>query len=335
MAIEFSIITPVFNAMPYLHACIESLLCQSFGDFELILIDDGSTDGSGSVCDDYAARDTRIRVIHKPNGGVVAARRTGLGAAKADYICFVDADDYMADTWLAALWEGVCLGQRPDVLLFGYINDYGDAREEKPPLLDPGLYDGDALARDIWPRMLYDGGRPFFSKLLQGFSCTKAFRRELIAAHYIEDDRIRILEDTCTVFECIRCARSMYVVPGCYYYYRIRAGSSIHSYNEDYFRQLRLCFDYLRSHLGGFAPDMRPAIDAYMANQLIEAIAQEFAYGDRSVAQAARHVRTELNRTKLAADIGSRGLPAHIRAFLLLLKLRLYYPAALATKLRM
>ena len=325
----------MYNALPYLHECVESLLAQTFGDFELLLVDDGSTDGSAAVCDEYAARDSRVRVIHQSNGGVVSARRNGLRAAAADYVCFVDADDYMATDWLAALREGVRLGREPDVLVFGYVNDYGDETNEMPPTLAPGLYGPDALARDVWPRMLYDPDKPFFSKLLQGFSCTKSFRRELISAHYIEDDRIHILEDSCTVFECLRCARSMVVVPGCYYYYRIREGSAIHSYRGDYIRQLRLCFDYLQSHLGVLAPDMRPTISAYLANQLIGAVAQEFSYGGHSLGEAVRHVRAELNATGLAADLEADGLPAYVRMFLLLLRRRLYLPAVMAIRLRM
>lgn len=90
-----SIIVPVYNTEKYLHRCIGSILAQTFTDFELLLIDDGSTDASGAICDEYAAKDNRIRVFHKNNGGVSSARNLGLDNAIGEWITFVDADDWI------------------------------------------------------------------------------------------------------------------------------------------------------------------------------------------------------------------------------------------------
>ena len=94
---KISVIVPVFNAEKYLQRCIDSILIQTFSDFELLLIDDGSTDSSGKICDDYAKLDSRIKVFHKPNGGVSSARNLGLDQAKGEYITFVDSDDRLTD----------------------------------------------------------------------------------------------------------------------------------------------------------------------------------------------------------------------------------------------
>ena len=88
-----SIIVPVYNVEQYLRRCIESILSQTYHNFELILVDDGSTDSSGAICDEYALADERIHVIHKPNGGVSSARNAGIDTAKGEYILFVDSDD--------------------------------------------------------------------------------------------------------------------------------------------------------------------------------------------------------------------------------------------------
>lgn len=103
-----SIIVPVYNVEKYLHRCLDSVLSQSFCDYELILVNDGSSDQSGKICDEYAARDERIRVFHKPNGGVSSARNVGLEHAKGEWIYFVDADDEVLAEGLQALVDGIC-----------------------------------------------------------------------------------------------------------------------------------------------------------------------------------------------------------------------------------
>ena len=100
-----SVIVPIYNAEKFLHYCIDSILNQTVIDFELILVDDGSTDNSGKICDEYSEKDNRIWVIHKPNGGVSSARNAGIEAAKGEYICFVDSDDFLESSYLEELVE--------------------------------------------------------------------------------------------------------------------------------------------------------------------------------------------------------------------------------------
>lgn len=100
-----SVIVPVYNVEPYLRKCIDSILAQTYRDFELILIDDGSPDNCGAICDEYAAQDSRIRVIHQGNCGVSVARNTGLDAAKGEYVSFVDSDDWIDNEYLEHLYR--------------------------------------------------------------------------------------------------------------------------------------------------------------------------------------------------------------------------------------
>lgn len=90
-----SVIVPVYNVEPYLRQCVDSILGQTFRDFELILVDDGSPDGCPAICDEYAKMDSRVKVIHKENGGLSSARNAGLDVAKGKYIAFVDSDDWI------------------------------------------------------------------------------------------------------------------------------------------------------------------------------------------------------------------------------------------------
>lgn len=120
---KISIIVPVYNVEKYLRCCIDSILNQSFTDFELLLIDDGSKDRSGAICDEYAAKDSRIRVFHKENGGVSSARNLGLDNAKGEWVAFVDADDSVKEDFFKNLFMHTDVGI--DLVIGGY-QEFGD-----------------------------------------------------------------------------------------------------------------------------------------------------------------------------------------------------------------
>ena len=102
-----SVIIPIYNSEKYLSKCISSVLEQTYKDLELILVDDGSTDNSLNICNDFAERDSRIVVVHQKNAGVSAARNNGLKNAKGDFITFVDSDDYVENDWLELLFKAI------------------------------------------------------------------------------------------------------------------------------------------------------------------------------------------------------------------------------------
>ena len=118
-----SVIVPVYNVERYLPRCIESILKQTYTNFELILVDDGTPDRSGIICDRYAEKDSRIRVIHKENGGVSTARNAGIDAAKGEWITFVDSDDWVSVKYLELLAE--CLDQNDYDLIVGAKENRG------------------------------------------------------------------------------------------------------------------------------------------------------------------------------------------------------------------
>ncbi|MCM1292334.1 MAG: glycosyltransferase [Bacteroides sp.] len=126
---SISVIVPVYNAECYLRECVDSILAQTFADFELILVDDGSKDSSTAICDEYAARDPRVRVIHQANAGVSAARNAGLDAARGEWISFVDADDWIEPEMLGDL---ICKAQEKnaDVVSCDFCFAYSDGHTE-------------------------------------------------------------------------------------------------------------------------------------------------------------------------------------------------------------
>ena len=104
---QFSIIVPVYNTEKYLDRCVKSLLSQTLSNIEVILVDDGSSDGSGRICDDFAAGDTRVRVIHKKNEGQGIARNAGLDLAFGEYVLFIDSDDYIEKEMIEKLYKAI------------------------------------------------------------------------------------------------------------------------------------------------------------------------------------------------------------------------------------
>lgn len=124
---KISIIVPVYNSEKYLCGCIDSILSQSFRDFELILVDDGSRDSSQRICDDYAQKDSRVKVIHKENGGVSSARNAGLSAVRGGYLAFIDADDYVVPEYLYRL---INEAEDADMVVCGYKYFYQEEEDE-------------------------------------------------------------------------------------------------------------------------------------------------------------------------------------------------------------
>lgn len=171
---QISVIVPVYKVEKYLGRCVESILTQTFEDFELILVDDGSTDRSGEICDEYAAKDDRIRVIHKQNGGVSSARNAGLDAAQGEFVAFVDSDDYVEPDYLQVLCN-----HNVDLSFCGSVRhlEDGSIKDNLIPTVDKGKNEKKLL--QVW--------------LEKGYLCSvwaKLIRKSII-------NSLRFREDMC------------------------------------------------------------------------------------------------------------------------------------------
>lgn len=151
-----SIIVPVYNVETYLPACLDSILAQTFTDFEILLVDDGSTDGSPALCNAYAAKDARIRCFHKKNGGHMSARQEGFRQASGAYAAFVDSDDWIDP----AMYERMCTAAAKydaDVICCNYTAVTPEKHIERRDVCAPGFYDREELETKIFPVMLFPG----------------------------------------------------------------------------------------------------------------------------------------------------------------------------------
>ncbi len=181
----FSIIIPIYNSEKSLTKCLEAIKVQSFNDFEVIMVDDGSNDNSMFVCQSIVSNDYRFRVIHQDNRGPSAARNTGLKAAEGEYICFVDSDDYVAENYLESLKKFIDNDQ-PDMVFFGYhrVDHKGQAFET---ILPPGDIQGIPLLNMLSERNMF------------GYTWIKCISRKILSDVIFPED-MSLFEDE--VFTC-------------------------------------------------------------------------------------------------------------------------------------
>lgn len=218
----FSVIVPIYNIEKYIKRCIESVLSQSFFDFELILVDDGSPDRCGELCDECAKKDERIKVIHKENGGLVSARQAGIRAAVGEYVVHLDGDDALCPDALESA-ERIIRETDADIVSFSYrCSVNGRIGEVVEDLAEEGLYNKQEIARQIFPKLLSDKNMKHIFYFLWG----KAIRRELAAKHQLNvNPAISLGEDLSCIVPCYLEAESVYMCRKAVYLYTIRNDS--------------------------------------------------------------------------------------------------------------
>lgn len=245
---SLSVIVPVYNAEKYLSECIESILNQTYKEFELILVDDGSTDNSRNICEDYAQKDSRIKVIHQKNQGVIKARFAGADESRGEYITFVDADDWIHEGMYRDLMQCINTYEVDIVLsgLYRYLDE--DNIIDFKHRLREGLYLKSDLEKEVIPYMLWDG-------TIQGWKvdpslCSKIFKRDILI-HFMQNSSeldIYYGEDTSIIFPMLLNANSIYVLHKSYYYHRQRETGIAIPYIKDksFFDKLYILYQYLQ-----------------------------------------------------------------------------------------
>ena len=200
--LTLTIIVPVYNTERYLHRCIDSILNQSFVDYELLLINDGSTDKSSFICDEYAKKDDRIRVFHKENGGASSARNVGLDYAKGEWVTFIDSDDWVEDDYLVNPYES-------DVQLI--VRNWRYANGEVNHYLAPQFVGKESFSFFLQSNIHLDAFRT---------ACCSFFRRRILEDNHIRFmESIRLGEDTLFVMEYYKFCSSLQVFGDSFYVY--------------------------------------------------------------------------------------------------------------------
>lgn len=222
--IFFSIIVPVYNAENYLKRCVDSILCQEYSDFELILVNDGSTDRSASVCHEYEKTDKRVITIDKENGGVVSARQAAADIVRGTHIVCVDADDWLDSKYLLESSKYI-EEYNPDIITYGYlIEDCIGCN--KVISYQERFYNKQQLIKEVYPKLIYSTNGEMFPQSLWG----KVFRSRLFKEkHRGLDKRIKIGEDAACTIACVISAETMYISSLHLYHYYINPTSATNS----------------------------------------------------------------------------------------------------------
>lgn len=263
-----SIIVPVYNVKPYLSECLDSILAQTFTDFEVLLIDDGSTDGSSAVCDEYVSRDSRIRCFHKENGGHMSARQEGFRKSSGSYIAFVDSDDWI-DPAMYACMCAAAKEHSADMVCCNYTAVTPKKQIKRRDFCNPGFYDKPRLEAEIYPRLLFSG--IFFHYGISPSLCNKLFRRTLLEEHLFRVPlTIKLGEDGLAAYPCLLGASSVCFLPESFYYYRSNEKSLTHTMNPGRLAENRLLFDTYDRLIGlALHPCMEKQLLYYYAYQCL------------------------------------------------------------------
>lgn len=241
-----SIIVPVYNTKEYLTRCVESLIMQEYQDKEIILVDDGSSDESGSMCDEYGGKYDCVRVLHKENGGLMSAWMAGVEMSRGEYLCFVDSDDWVEKEMLEKMAEHLTGSCKEMVVCNHSIDRETGERTYIDNGLAPGAYDKRALKEEIFLQLLGNEVRPVcFSR------CMKLISRELILQNMrFCDSRIRMGEDVNIILPALFDTERLVIMEKAYFYhYYYNQSSMVHKHDAGLYENVRLLSQIIKQVL--------------------------------------------------------------------------------------
>jgi len=208
----FSIIIPVYNVEKYLNQCIDSVLAQDFTDYEVILVDDGSTDTSSAICDDYAKKFTQIKVIHKTNGGLSDARNFGIKEAQGDYLMFLDSDDFWNGRNILTEIHNIIKGNNPDLIITGYTLYFSEHNKK--------LSTDFSLIKELKTDFIEDSYYLVHNDFYEFLACNKIVKRNIIINNNIFFPKGKFSEDMPWNYKLVDFIKKYSVYKNNFYYYR-------------------------------------------------------------------------------------------------------------------
>lgn len=327
--IDISVVVPVYNVEKLLPRCIDSIVNQTKRELEIILVDDGATDRSGVICDEYAKKDARIRVLHKENGGLTSAWKAGVGIATGKYIGFVDSDDWIEPEMYERLWASA-EQYDSDMVVCGLVFDYEDSsipKRKEGSAFEKEFYDREALEA-LFPGLINDGR--FFGRSLQPARVTKLYRKALIDQNLIHcRDEVTVGEDMQLTFPVLLDAQRMSVVKDFYpYHYWFNKASMTGKYDPHYLEKIRIMDRRLKEisekkGIYDFAPQLTNDFLGLAVIGLKNSVVRNTEGKKEALAVIRKYCEDSAVRNALRTHTMDK-LPVTIRVFLLLMKARQY-----------
>jgi len=302
-AAKVSVIVPVFNAEQYLVKCLDSIVAQTLSNIEIILVNDGSTDKSGEICNVYAYRDPRIEVTHKQNGGLASARNAGLAVATGEYIGFVDSDDWIEPCMYERMYTMAINGDCDIV----WTNAYRNESEKLAAHMTGGIYDRPEIERHIFPRLLaVCNERARKEGVLRWSNCLRIYRHRLIREHQIRfDDRFRRCQDLPFTFECtIHSGRYCYLDQEYLYHNRVNIESLSRGYTFDMWGLIKPLVLYLREVTRKYSDfDFSQQMDFRVFLSAIDCVENESKLTNKNPSSKRRKIIRDIMKDSLIREV--------------------------------
>ena len=324
--ILFSVVIPIYKAEKYLEKCVTSVLEQSYDDFELILVDDGSPDKSSEMCDFFSTIDERVKVIHKANGGSVSARKVGVENASGEYIVFLDSDDWIEKELLNDL-KTIILEKRPSTVVYGYKLFFNNQLTICYQNAEEGLYYGNSKEK-LCDFMI--SKRPFFTFGIYPTLWTTCTKREIVLD--VQKDvpnEITLGDDASIVYACLLQSNSIYVskITGCVY--RDNDQSMTHACDKMMDKRISILADYITSCMRRFKLRNFDQLNDYLTFMTIQVVGNYLLNCNFNCSknESMRIVDTFLNQSLikdalLKCDTSSSSCPIQARVKIFLLRRR-------------
>lgn len=240
---QLSIVVPVYNVEKHLQRCIESLLKQKVDNYEIILVDDGSSDSSPAMCDEYAQKYAHIKVLHKTNGGLGFARNSGMAMAEGKYIAFVDSDDTVSQDFFSELLDAA-QKTNADICIGGMTDMYETQQKVSPHLFAGKIFLGRDIQNELLPSML---GYDKYGANYAGMSvCKGIYSLKIIADNNIQfhSEREYISEDAIFDIDFLSCCNTAAIIDSVGYHYYHNAGTLTTKYRPERFEQIKKLYLY-------------------------------------------------------------------------------------------
>ena len=304
---KVSVIVPVYGAENYIVQCVRSITGQTFRDLEIVLVDDGSKDRSGSICDELAEEDPRIRVIHKDNGGLTSAWIRGVQESSGEYLCFVDSDDWISQDMIDRLFRRAEGSAMREIISSDYLIERmnGAAPSLSTSAAAPGEYTGERLQKEIKDRLLGNERRTVILS-----RCMKLIARSLIEKNIAFcDPRIRMGEDVCIMAPAFLDAQRVVIERYAGYHYRLVDDSMVHRYDPGLYDNILLLRDKLREMIRAKGcPQLLPLAEREFYWLMLLELKNELRRQDISSGEISRLVRNRIEDAGLQKL--QSGLPA-------------------------